>query len=48
MDSSKGHALNDKWVFWYAPRGRHFLHCSTDKYMQNLHNLGLLNPLGSR
>ena len=40
MDPAKKHALNDTWVFYYAPRGRHFAHCSTDKYMSYLHNLG--------
>ena len=40
MDPSKSHPLNDKWTLWYAPRGRHVLHCATDKYLQNLHNLG--------
>lgn len=35
------HPLNDTWVFWYAPRGRHLVHCSTDKYLSYLHRLGI-------
>lgn len=35
------HLLNDTWTLWYAPRGRHYVHCKTEKYLSNLKILGI-------